>query len=284
MEKMTINKKIKLQVATVGVVAICAIGFVTCTTKVSRGYVGVVFDQFQGGVQEKVLTSGRHIKKPWQKVSEFATVTKTVYMSSDKKEGSKEDESIVVKANDGTMKADLSFVYSFDTNNVVRIQKKYMGDGDYIVNDVLRNQLKSWVNEATSRFSTMEIHQTATEKVNDFVTEHVKKKSLEYGVTIEKVTLSETRPSAEVEKAIKARQTLQQERKRQEEELKTVEIQKKKAELIAEKKVIEAQGEQKANEIKAQGLDDRILRQMAIEKWNGALPQVTSGDAIANLR
>lgn len=274
----------KAKAIVAGTIVAGVVGFNVCTEKIDRGYVGVVFDQFNGGVQSEVLTSGRQFIMPWQKVSQFATVTKTVYMSADKREGSKEDESITVKANDGTLKSDLSFTYSFNAKDVVKVQKKYMGDGDYVVNNVLRGLIRSWVNEAASKFTTVEIHQTNTEAVNDAITEHVAKKAKEYGVTIERVTLSETKVSPEVEAAIKSRQTAEQNRKKKEDELKAKEIEKKEAELEAERKIIEAEGERKANEIKAQGLDSRILDQMAIEKWDGKLPSTVTDNVFKGLR
>lgn len=276
-------KRIKFITKAIVSIIIAITLFSLCSTKIERGHVGVIFDPFKNGVQDQLLTSGRKMKMPWQKVYQFPTVTNSIYMSADKREGSKENESITVKASDGTLNADLSFSYNFDTTDIVKVYKKYMGDGDYIVNNILRGQIRTWVSEATSKFTTMQIHQTHTEKVNDSITTHVAKKAKAYGVTIEKVALAETRASAEVEAAIKARQTAEQERKRQEDELKTLEIEKKKAELEAEKKLIIAEGERKANEVKAQGLDQRILTQMFIEAWEkggSKVPQVISSDSL----
>lgn len=277
---------LKGKLAGVGLVVIGGVVFFACTTHIDRGYVGVVFDQFNGGVQEHVLNSGRQFKMPWQRITEFPTVTKTMYMSADSREGSEGDESIVIKANDGTMKADLTMSYSFDAKNIADVQKKYMGDEDYIINNLLRGQLRGWVSEATSKFSTMEIHQTDTEKVNQAVTEHLAKKAKDYGVTIEKVMISETKPSEKVMKEIEARQTQEQTRKRKEEEKKTLEVEKDIAKIKAEKKAIEAEGERKANEIKSKGLTPEILEQMKIEKWSGNLPQVSGAgsNAIVNLK
>lgn len=276
----------KAKLAGIGIVVIGGVLFFTCTTHIDRGYVGVVFDQFNGGVQEQVLKSGRQFKLPWQKITEFPTVTKTIYMSADSREGSEEDESVIIKANDGTMKADITMSYSFDAKNIADVQKKYMGDEDYIVNGLLRGQLRGWISEATSKFSTMEIHLTNTEKVNQTVTEHVAEKASEYGVTIEKVAISETKPNEKVMKEIEARQTQEQTRKRREEEKKTLEVEKDIAKIEAEKKAIEAEGERKANEIKSKGLTPEILEKMKIEKWSGNLPQVSGGDAssIINLK
>ena len=280
------NKKIRGIGGVATFVIVGGIVFSTLTTKVDRGHVGVIFDQFNGGVQDKVLTSGRQFKMPWQKVTEFPTVTNTVYMSADKREGSKEDESIKIKASDSVLRADLTFSYSFNAEDVVKVQKKYMQDADYIVNTILRGKIRGWVSEATSKFTTMEIHQTNTEKVNVAITEHIKKKAKEYGVNIEEVTLSETKPSEDMMKAIEARLLAEQNRKTKEDELKTVEIEKQKAQLEAEKKLIEAKGEREANEERAKGLDERILEQMKIEKWNGQMPTVqgTGSNPIINMK
>lgn len=266
--------KSKVAIGLTGIVALGAIGYVTCTTKIDRGHVGVVFDQFNGGVQERVLASGRQFKLPWQRITEFPTVTNVEYMSADSREGSETDESIKVKASDSILKADLTFSYSFNPDEVVKVQKKYMQDADYIVNTMLRGKIRGWVSEATSKFTTMEIHQSNTEKVNMAITEHVKKKAKDYGVNIEEVILSETKPSEDMMRAIEARLLAEQNRKTKEDELKTVEIEKKKAQLEADKKLIEAKGEKEANEEKSKGLTPEILEQQKIEKWNGHLSTV----------
>lgn len=271
-------KKTKVIATLAGIVAVVGIGFETCTTSIGRGHVGVVFDQFNGGVQPKVLTAGRQFKLPWQRISEFPTVTKTVYMSADEREGSEKDESIAIKAKDGTMQADLSFSYSFNPEDVVGVQKKYMGDGEYIVKDVLRGQLRGWISEATSKFSTMDIHQLKTEEVNAAITEHVAKKAKLYGVTIEKVIISETKPPQQVLDTISSLQIEENKRKTKEEELKSLEIEQQKVQKEMEIEQLKAEAERKRNEEKTQGISDQLLKQQWIEKWSGNLPKVMSED------
>lgn len=249
------------------VVGAVIIGF-TCTTKVSRGHVGVVFDQFNGGVQSEVLTSGRKFIKPWQKVNEFATTLKTVYMSADKREGSEDNESIKVKAKDGILQSDLTFTYYFNAEDVAEVQKKYMGDGEDII-QMLRGQIRGWVSEATSKFTTMEIHQTKTSVVNNEVTKYVQEKAKRYGITIEEVVLSETNPPENVKKMIAENAKIDQEVKKVESELKVEDAKLEKAKKIAERKLVEAEGERKANEIRSKGLDEKVLKHLAIQKWNG---------------
>lgn len=252
----------------IGVVVVAVVFVATCTTKVNRGNVGVVFDQYNGGVQNQVLTPGRHIIAPWQKVSKFPTTIKTVYMSADKKEGSKENESIKVKAKDGTLQSDLTFTYNFNAEDVAEVQRKYAGDGEYIV-EMLRGQIRGWVSESTSQYTTMEIHQTKTAEVNAKITEHVQKRAEKYGLTIGEVTLSETNPPDNVKAMISENAKIDQQVKKVESELKVEEAKLEKAKKEAERKIVEAESEKRANEIKAQGLDENILKALAIEKWNG---------------
>lgn len=274
--------KKRLIAGLLGIILLGRVGYATCSTSVSRGHVGVVFDQFDGGVQDKVLTAGRQFKLPWQKVSEFPTVTKTIYMSADSREGSKEDESIKIKAKDGTLQADLTFMYSFDATDVVGVQKKYMGDGDYIMT-LIRGQLRGWVSEATSKYSTMEIHQTATEDVNAAITEHVAEKAKAFGITIEKVTLSETKPPEQILQAIQSLQVEENNRKAKEEQLKSLEVEGQIIDKENEIALKKAENERKMNEEKSAGLTDEILQQMWIDKWSGNLPQVMGGEDVSTI-
>lgn len=270
------------KVITAGSAIILVAGFATCTTKVDRGHVGVVFDQFNGGVQEEVLAPGRHLVAPWQKVNEFSTTVKTVYMSADKKEGSKENEAIKVKAKDGTLTADLTFTYSFNVDDVSEVQRRYAGDGDYII-EMLRGQIRGWVSEATSQYTTMEIHQTKTTEVNAKLTEHVQARAEKYGLTIGEVTLSETNPPDNVKAMIAENAKIDQEVKKVESELKVEEAKLEKAKKEAERKIVAAEAEQKANEIKAKGLDEKILKEKAIEKWDGKLPTTVTDNVLKSV-
>lgn len=277
-------KKTKLIVLGIATTGLLVIGGLTCTTTIKQGYVGAVYDKLEKGIQPYTLSEGLNFKTPWQKVNQFPISVETIYMSKDSNEGSKGDESVNVSCKDGSLNADLTYSYRFKIEDIPTIQKKYRGkDGKEIMNTVLRGQLRSWISEVTKNYSTMEVHLTKKEEVNEKLTEHLNKKSEKYGVTFENVSLAETRASAKVQEAIEKRQQISQEVEQQKLQLEKAEVAKQAAELEAQKKIIEAEGEKKANEIKAQGLDDRILEQMKIEKWDGKYPQVVGGNAVTSL-
>ena len=49
----------------------------------------------------------------------------------------------------------------------------------------------------------------------------------------------------------------------------------------AEKKIVAAQAEKEANELRTKALTPAILQQQWIEKWNGELPKVVTGEEAA---
>ena len=265
------------------VIAVIVI-FPSVTTIVPAGHVGAVYDKMQKGVQDYTLSEGFHFKAPWQKVKEFPTSIETIYMSADKREGSEENEEINVGCSDGSLKADLTFSYRFRAEDVPSVQKNYRGkDGEEIMNSVLRGQLRTWVGEVTKNYTTMEVHLSKKDEINTKLTEYLNKKAEKYGVTFENVSLVDTRPTTEVQRAIEKRQQIAQELEQQKLSLEKAELAKEEERLKQEKALIQAEGERKANEEKAKGLSDKVLKQMMIEKWNGQLPKATDGQSIINL-
>lgn len=257
----------------------------SCITVIKQGHVGAVYDKLEKGIQDYTLTEGLNFKAPWQKVNQFPVSIETVYMSKDEREGSKEDESITVSCSDGSLNSDLTFSYRFDAEDIPKVQRQYRGkDGKYIMNNVLRGQLRTWVSEVTKDYSTMEVHLTKKDEVNSKLTKYLNDKADKYGVTFENVSLAETRPSAEVQQAIEKRQQIAQELEQQKLSLEKAEIAKQEEKLRQEKALIQAEGERRANEEKSKGLTKEILQQMAVEKWDGKLPQVMDGQAIVNLK
>jgi regulator of protease activity HflC (stomatin/prohibitin superfamily) len=56
-----------------------------------------------------------------------------------------------------------------------------------------------------------------------------------------------------------------------------------KAKADAEAKVVQAEAEAKANDLLEKSLNEKILRQMYIEKWDGKLPSTVAGDSTTML-
>ena len=96
------------------------------------------------------------------------------------------------------------------------------------------------------------------------------------GIEVLRITLVDTDAGDAVEKAIANEAVAKK-------EAETAEYKKQKAQLEGEAKVIEAQKEKEANELVSRTLTKELLTEKFIEKWNGELPKVSSGDTLLDV-
>lgn len=254
-----------------------AVGSFICTEKIPAGYVGVQYSM-NGGVQDEILTQGWHLIAPTKKVTTYSVATEQLYMSADKREGSKEDDSFDVVNKDGRMNVDFEMSYSFDPDKVPDLYSRYRGmSGEDIVNNIIRGKVKTLVNEVTSQYSVLEAHMEKKAEVNAAITEHLKTSLSEFGVVVESANLTQTRVNEEIEAAITKRSAAAQ-------ELEAEKQKKEKAQLEQETKKIEAETKALENEKINETLTDEMLKKMWIEKWDGKLPQAMGSDAIMDMR
>lgn len=280
----------KGSILTVGVLAIGVTGAFACTTKVDPGYVGVVYS-LNGGIQGEVLTQGLHIINPLHKVTQYSVATEQGYLSADEKEGSKGDDSFSIPTSDGkTVNIDLEYSYHFDSELLPQTFTQFKGQsGDTIEQTFMRGKIKTWVGEVSSKFSVIDIYGEKRSELNAKVLEYVREKFYEYGIVVDSVNVSRIGLDAQTEQAIQQKINKQQ-------ELETARLDKEKAEIAAQQKLVEvqadadakliqAQGEAEAEYIKAQAqaeanqllsesLTDELLKLEQIQKWNGDVPQV----------
>lgn len=253
-----------------------AVGSFICTEKIPAGYVGVQYSM-RGGVQDEILTQGWHIVAPTKKVTTYSVATEQLYMSADKREGSKEDDSFDVVNKDGRMNVDFEMSYSFDPDKVPDLYSRYRGmSGEDIINNIIRGKIKTLVNEVTSQYSVLEAHMEKKAEVNKAITDHLRESLSAFGVVVESANLTQTRVDAEIEAAITKRSAAAQ-------ELEAEKQKKEKAQLEQETKRIEAETIAIENEKINQTLTKEMLMKMFIEKWNGELPTAVGSDTILNL-
>ena len=170
-----------------------AVGSFICTEKIPAGYVGVQYSM-NGGVQDEILTQGWHLIAPTKKVTTYSVATEQLYMSADKREGSKEDDSFEVVNKDGRMNVDFEMSYSFDPDKVPELYSRYRGmSGEDIVNNIIRGKVKTLVNEVTSKYSVLEAHMEKKAEVNAAITDHLKTSLSEFGIVVESANLTQTR-------------------------------------------------------------------------------------------
>lgn len=248
--------------------------FAASTAKIKNGHVGVVYS-IQGGVQDEVLGQGWKYVGPTKRVIQYSVRTQQLNMSKDVQEGAKEDESLNVGTQGGTVNVDFEMSYSFNPETVANVYKKYGGlSGKEIVDGIVRGRIRGLVNEVTSKYSVADVYIDKRQEVNAEITKHLQENLSEIGITVERASLPEVRPDEQVMTTLKEKARMQEElaveEKRQEKVALEAETKRIEAQGEADKKLIQAQAEADANKLLEQSITPELIELKRLEKWNGS--------------
>ncbi len=277
-----------------------------CTTKIPAGYVGVVYN-LNGGIEQETLSQGWRFTSPTKTVTLYTIAREQSYMSQAEIGDSPNDESFEIPTKEGaSLKVDLAFGYSFDPARIPEIFVKFRGqNGQEILSSFIKPNMQGWIKEITPDFGMIEIVSKQRGAVNAAITEEMQKRFATYGIIIDRVSLTDVRPDAETDKAIKAKIKAQEELETAKVTAETAKIaaardkdvakiaatkEKEVAEINAEKARIEAQGKAdaklisakataEANREIARSLTPELLESQKISKWKGVVPQVQGAGA-----
>lgn len=261
----------------VGVAIVLAtILLILCSVRVPAGYVAVQYS-LNGGVKDKVLTQGWHLISPTVKTTKYTVGIEQSYLTRDKRGDSDEDESFVASSAEGkAIDVDLTFTYQYQPENVTAVFTRFKGQSGKEVRDsFIKPNIISWTKEVVARYNVSDIIGAEKASVNTAITEYVSKKFEAYGITVSNVSLINVGVDKKTKEVINNKIAAQQNAETQRIENQT-KVDKAKAD--AEAKLIEAEAEAEANELLRKSLSDAVLKQEYIEKWDGKLPSVQSGD------
>lgn len=259
-----------------------------CTTRVPAGYVAVQYS-LNGGVKEEVLTQGWHIVSPTVKTSLYTIGIEQSYLTSSHQGDSKDDESFVASSSEGkAITIDLTFTYQYQAENVTAVFTNFKGQsGNAVKDSFIKPNIVSWTKEVIARYKVSDILGEERANINFALTEYLSNKFKQYGITISNVSLINIEVDDETRQAINAKITAQQNAETQAINNQTnidkakadAEVALTNAQAKADAKLVEAQAEAEANRLLEQSLTNNILKQIYINKWDGELPTVVSGDS-----
>lgn len=241
----------------IGVVVLLLLIIIGCSscTSVDTGCTGIK-TRF-GAVQDVTLQEGLNFKLPF--------VEKIVQMNNKTQK---------TNAKGNSASKDLQTVtYAISTNYRVEpdsahtlYQKVGLEYEKTIVSPAIQESAKSVMAKYTAE-ELIQNRVAVSEGIREVLTERLK----EYGIVVEAINIENFDFSAEFNKAIEAKQTAQQEALKAQQE--TIKIQEQ-----ANQKIIQAEAEAKANELLTKSIDDKILLQQYISKWDGKLPTVNGSE------
>lgn len=247
-----------------------------CTVRVPAGYVAVQYS-LNGGVKDKVLTQGWHIVPPTVKTTKYTVGIEQSYLTKEKRGDSDANERFTASSAEGkAIGIDLTFTYQYDPDNVADVFTRFKGQSGKEVRDsFIKPNIISWTKEVLARYVVADIIGAKKADVNKELTDYASKKFEAYGITISNVSMINVEVDKKTREVINDKIAAQQNAETQKVKNQT-KVDKAKAD--AEAKMIEAEAESKANKMIQKSLTDKIIKQQYIEKWNGKLPKVQSGE------
>ena len=288
------NENQRLGIMGIGVaMLVVVIGLFLSTYKINPGYAGVVYNM-DGGIESDVLGQGFHMVAPWRKVVEYPVSTETVYYTKNNDDGDdKKDNSINVNTKDGKqVNVSVTYSYHMDPENLSAVFVKFRGQKIEVIEaGYVKNEMYQAINEVTSQYSLMDLVGDKRPEINEKILNKFKVSLAEFGIIIETFNLSDVVPDEATKEAIQKVVNAQNVLEQAKIEKQTAEVEAEKARVkakgAADAALIEAEGQAQAN-AKLQGsLTEQIIRQRAIEKWDGKLPQYemgNGGSTILNLK
>lgn len=237
-----------------------------CFTTIGANTVGIMYNPFKDGVQNEVLAEGFKSKSPFDKVYKISTEVQEFTFKD-----------LSVQTNDSQwVNSIIQVQVRIDREKAFEYFKKYGGKSLNDIKNILSNTTQKQLEKITIQYNIMEVLGEKRDEIVNKTLEGLKEDLLKDGILIERVILVDTDAGDAIEQAIQKEASAKK-------EAETAKYQKEKAQLEGEAKVIEAQKEKEANELKQKSLTNQILTEKMIEKWDGKLPATMLGQDILSI-
>ena len=245
--------------------------------RVPANSVGIKYSPFSG-TSENTLDEGFHKKNPFEKIYKISTEVQTMTVSN-----------LTTQTKDAQyLTSILDIKYKVNNDNAFVIFKQYR-TLDNMSKNLVVSTTQRVLEQVTTKYNVIDI---LGEKRSDVYAElevSLYEEFALYGVEFKSITINDMDAGERLENAIteeavakKAVETAEQELLKAETQAKqksvTAKAEQEAAKIEAETKIIKAQAEKEANELLQQSLNENILIQQWISKWNGATPSYYGGN------
>jgi regulator of protease activity HflC (stomatin/prohibitin superfamily) len=287
-----------MRVIVIGVAALFVILilllFLLRVTRIEAGHVGVEINLAgqQRGASEIPIRTGWVVYSPLTtQIIEFPTYVQTVKWTRDTNEGHPINEEMGFNSKEGMeIFVDVSLSYAIEPSKVPDFYVKYrVDDLDRFTHGILRDIVRNSLNEVASTYVVEDIYGERKAEFLNKVQAMIQMKVTPVGVGVQQFGfIGAPRVPAVIATAITAKAQAIQQAERARNELATTQAEAAKkiaeAEGDAKSLVTRAQGEADANRIRQNSLTPQLLELRRIEnnralidKWNGQLPTVETG-------
>jgi regulator of protease activity HflC (stomatin/prohibitin superfamily) len=255
--------------------AACAATVSACS-QVKPGHVGVRVDNFgsNAGVENQTLGVGYYVTMLGQQIFEYPVYTQTYTWTSSVTEGAPVNQELTFQDIQGlSMAADVGVSVSVDPSKAAILFQKYRTNMDGIIAGPLRNEVRDSLTQVASTYPVDQIAGPKKAEVAAKAEERTRAFFAPFGLNVERLYwASNIRLPDAVRSQIEQKIANEQGALAAQAQVATVQAQ-------AQQRIAQAQGEAQAINVQGAALraNPEVLRLRAIEKWDGKLPQVTSG-------
>ena len=268
--------------------------FLVGVTRIEAGYVGIEINLAgsQRGASEIPVRTGWVFYSPLTtQVIEFPTYVQTVKWTRDLTEGHPINEEMGFNSKEGMeIFADVSLSYAIEPGRVPDFYVKYrVNQLDLFTHGILRDIVRNSLNDVASTYTVEDIYGEKKAEFLGKVEQQIQAKVANVGVGVQQFGfIGAPRVPGVIAQAITAKAQAIQEAERTKNELATTQAEAAnkiaEAEGDAKSAVTRAEGEADANRIRQSSLTPQLLelrrlenQRALIEKWNGQLPSVETG-------
>lgn len=254
--------------------ALLVVPFFSGCSVIKPGEAGVIFNKITGKMN--TTDQGMIIRTPFfTTVSRYPVSLRTYSMVQRSDEGSAKDgdDSIDLPSKEGQhIKLDISITYNTTPERAAEVYKSFNGaDIEDIETTFVRRTTITVAQTAAGIMPLTELISTRRDELQTAIQTRLAEELNKRGFTLDKVNLGASHLPASVEQQMQQKMAAQQDAQRAEYEL-------QKQTILAKSHIAEAEGVAKANQIMQQSLTPAVLEKMKLEKWNGVLSQVVSGN------
>jgi regulator of protease activity HflC (stomatin/prohibitin superfamily) len=270
--------------------------FLVRVTRIEAGHVGIEINLAgsQRGPSEIPIRTGWVFYSPLQtQIIEFPTYVQTVKWTHDTTEGHPLNEEMGFNSKEGMeIFVDVSLSYAIEATKVPDFYVKYrINDLELFTHGILRDIVRNSLNEVASTYTVEDIYGEKKTQFIGQVQKMIQDKISPVGVGVQQFGfIGAPRVPTVIAQSITAKAQAIQEAERAKNELATTQAEAAKkiaeAEGDAKSTVTRAQGEADANRILQSSLTPQLLelrrleiQRAMIERWNGQMPAVTSGQS-----
>lgn len=252
-------------------------------TIIAPGYTGVIFNIWSGSL--RTVGQGLALRVPWiTRVQSYPTALRTYTMVMRSGEGSAhEDDSIDLPTKEGQhIRQDISVTYNTSEAEAAHVFRSFRGAPVKDIEDTfIRRTIITVAQNAAGQMSLSEIISAKRGDLQTLIEKNLQGEMTKMGFVLDKVNLGASHLPPAIENQMQQKMAAQQQAQQAEYEL-------QKQETLAKAAVAQAEGEARSILVraKAQAESNRLLQASltqtlvnyrAVDKWNGQLPQVTSG-------